>query len=74
MVYTTNAVEGYHRQLRKVTKTKTAYPTDESLIKIIYLATMDISKKWNMPVREWKSCISQFAIYFSDRLKADLAI
>lgn len=74
MIYTTNTVEGYHRQLRKVTKTKTAYPTDESLIKIIYLATMDISKKWNMPVREWKSCISQFAIYFSDRLKADLAI
>ena len=74
MIYTTNAVEGYHRQLRKVTKTKTAYPTDESLIKIIYLATMDISKKWNMPVREWKSCISRFAIYFSDRLKADLAI
>lgn len=66
MIYTTNTVEGYHRQLRKVTKTKTAYPTDESLIKIIYLATMDISKKWNMPVRNWKSCISQLAIYFSD--------
>lgn len=74
MIYTTNVIEGYHRQLRKVTKTKTAYPSDESLIKIVYLATMDISKKWTMPVREWKKCISQFAIYFSDRLETELAI
>jgi putative transposase len=70
--YTTNPVEAYHRQLRKVTKTKTAYPSDESLKKIIYLATMEISRKWNMPVREWKKCISQFSIYFSDRLKTEL--
>jgi putative transposase len=74
IIYTTNTVEGYHRQLRKVTKTKTAYPTDESLIKILYLATMEISKKWNMPIREWKSCISQLAIYFNDRLAGKLAI
>lgn len=74
MIYTTNVIEGYHRQLRKVTKTKTAYPSDEALIKIVYLATMDISKKWTMPVREWKKCISQFAIYFSDRLETELAI
>jgi len=59
IIYTTNTIEGYHRQLRKVTKTKTAYPTDESLKKIIYLATMEISKKWNMPQRDWKKCISQ---------------
>lgn len=74
IIYTTNTVEGYHRQLRKVTKTKTAYPTDEALVKIIYLATMEIHKKWNMPVRNWKSCISQLAIYFSDRLKTELMI
>lgn len=74
IIYTTNTVEGYHRQLRKVTKTKTAYPTDESLIKILYLVTMEISKKWNMPIREWKSCISQLAIYFNDRLAGKLAI
>lgn len=72
IIYTTNPVEAYHRQLRKVTKTKTAYPSDESLKKIIYLATMEISRKWNMPVREWKKCISQFSIYFSDRLKTEL--
>lgn len=74
LIYTTNAIEAYHRQLRKVTKTKTAYPSDEALIKIVYLATMDISRKWNMPVRNWKQCISQFAIYFSDRLESELAI
>lgn len=74
IIYTTNTVEGYHRQLRKVTKTKTAYPTDESLIKMIYLATSDISQKWTMPLRDWTKCISQFAIYFSDRLKLDLAV
>jgi Transposase and inactivated derivatives len=74
LIYTTNAIEGYHRQLRKVTKTKTTYPSDEALTKIIYLATMDISKKWNMPIRDWKQCISQFAIYFSDRLASELAI
>jgi putative transposase len=44
LIYTTNFIEGYHRQLRKVTKTKTAYPSDEALVKILYLATVDISK------------------------------
>lgn len=74
IIYTTNTIEGYHRQLRKVTKTKTAYPSDESLKKIIYLATMEVQKKWSMPLREWKQCVSQFHIYFSDRLKVDLVI
>ena len=74
IIYTTNTIEGYHRQLRKVTKTKTAYPSDESLKKIIYLSTMEVSKKWNMPLKEWKQCVSQFHIYFSDRLKVELAL
>ena len=74
MIYTTNIIEGYHRQLRKVTKTKTAFPSDEALKKIIYLATVDVSRKWNMPLRDWKQCISQFGIYFSDRLKGELAL
>lgn len=72
IIYTTNIIEGYHRQLRKVTKTKTAYPTDDALRKIIYLATMEAAKKWTMPVKEWKSCISQLAIHFSDRLEPKL--
>ena len=74
VIYTTNTIEGYHRQLRKVTKTKSAYPSDEALKKIIYLATTEAAKKWNMPLREWKKCISQFNIYFSDRLSHELAI
>jgi len=73
IIYTTNIIEGYHRQLRKVTKTKTAYPSDEALIKIIYLATTDAARKWTMPIRDWKDHFSQFIIYFGDRLKIDLA-
>jgi len=68
IIYTTNTVEGYHRQLRKVTKTKNAYPTDDALRKVIYLATMEASKKWTMPIKEWKSCLSQLAIHFEDRI------
>lgn len=74
LIYTTNIVESYHRQLRKVTKSKTAYPTDDALRKIIYLATMEISKKWTMPIRDWSSCISQFVIQFSDRLPMNLVV
>lgn len=74
MIYTTNIIEGYHRQLRKVTKTKTAYPSDDSLRKIIYLATTEIAKKWTMPIRSWTECISQLAIYFEDRLKPELSL
>lgn len=74
ILYTTNTIEGYHRQLRKVTKTKTAFPTDDSLIKIIYLATTDIAKKWTMPIRDWTQCISQFLIYFGDRLNHELSL
>lgn len=74
IIYTTNVIEGYHRQLRKVTKTKTAYPTDDALKKIIYLATVEASKKWTMPIKEWKKCISQFAIHFGDRLQSELGI
>lgn len=68
IIYTTNLVESYHRQLRKVTKTKTAYPTDDALRKILYLATEEASKKWTMPIREWHNCLGQFMIYFEDRL------
>lgn len=72
IIYTTNVIEGYHRQLRKVTKTKTSYPTDEALKKIIYLATIEATKKWTMPIRGWKSCISQFAIHFEERLGPEI--
>lgn len=70
LIYTTNTVEGYHRQLRKVTKGKTSYPNDESLRKIIYLATMDITEKWTSPVKDWGKYLLQFEIRFGDRLGA----
>ena len=68
IIYTTNAVEGFHRMLRKITKTKTSYPTDESLKKSIYLSIMEISKKWSMPIQDWGIIIGQLSIYFEDRL------
>ena len=74
LIYTTNAIEGYHRQLRKVTKTKSTYPSDDALRKVIYLATLDISRKWTMPIRDWGICLSQLAIYFEDRLPTTLMI
>ncbi|MDP2790852.1 MAG: transposase, partial [Rectinemataceae bacterium] len=74
LIYTTNIVEGYHRQLRKVTKTKNAYPTDDSLRKIIYLATNDLARKWTMPIRDWAKCLSQFVIQFEDRIPTNIAI
>jgi putative transposase len=70
LIYTTNAVEGFHRMLRKITKTKTSYPTDESLKKSIYLSITEISKKWNMPVRDWGIITGQLSIYFEDRIKS----
>lgn len=73
IIYTTNIIEGYHRQLRTVTSTKTAYPTDEALKKIIYLATLDAAKKWTMPLKNWKECISQLLIYFEDRIPEGVA-
>jgi putative transposase len=67
LIYTTNAVEGFHRMLRKFTKTKTNFPTDDSLRKSIYLSVKEISKKWNQPVRDWGIIIGQFMMYYEDR-------
>ena len=68
MMYTTNAIESLHMQLRKVSKTKTVFPTDESLMKILYLATIGVSKKWTIPVRDWVLILGQLQIHFEDRL------
>jgi len=67
LIYTTNAVEGFHRMLRKFTKTKTVYPTDDSVKKSIYLSIQEIAKKWSMPVRDWGIIIGQLMIFFDDR-------
>ncbi len=67
IIYTTNAVEGFHRMLRKYTKTKTTYPTDEAVRKSVYLSIQEITKKWSMPVRDWGIIIGQLMIFFEDR-------
>lgn len=67
LIYTTNAVEGFHRMLRKYTKTKTTYPTDEAVRKSVYLSIQEITKKWSMPVRNWGTIIGQLMIFFEDR-------
>lgn len=68
IIYTTNAVEAVHRQLRKVTKNRASFPNDDALTKILFLAIRDISKKWTMPVQNWALTISQLSIIFEGRL------
>ena len=62
IIYTTNAVEGFHRQVRKVTKTKGAFTNDMSLLKLVYLATKNIEKIWTAPLHNWSLTIQQFYI------------
>lgn len=69
VIYTTNAVEGLHRQFRKVTKTTTIFPHDEALKKLLWLAQKDISKKWTAPIRNWGMILPQLAILFPDKIK-----
>lgn len=72
IIYTTNAVEGFHRQVRKVTKTKGAFPNDMALMKLIYLVVENISKKWTMPIQNWGLTVQQLSIKFGDRMKTEL--
>ena len=69
IIYTTNAVESLHRQLRKVTKTTSVFPHDESLKKLLWLAQNDITKKWYQPIPNWGKIISQFSIMFPERVE-----
>ena len=73
LIYTTNAVEGFHRMLRKYTKTKTIYPTDDAVRKSVYLSIMEISKKWSMPIRDWGIIIGQLLVFFEGRLQPQQA-
>ena len=68
VIYTTNIIESVHRQFRKLTKTKGAFPNENSLMKLLYLGIKNASKKWTMPVRNWSLTISQLAIFFEGRL------
>ena len=67
LIYTTNTVEGYHRQVRKVTKTKGVFTSDDSLVKLVYLAYRNIRKKWTMPLANWSLIAQQLCIRFGDR-------
>ena len=67
LIYTTNAIEGFNRQLRKVTKNKAVFPNDDALRKTLYLTTRDITEKWSMPYRDWGETYGQFIIEFGDR-------
>jgi transposase-like protein len=68
LIYTTNAIENFNRQLRKVTKTKSAFVSDDALMKILYLTTMNIVDKWTMPIQNWGSILDNLMIFFGDRV------
>ena len=68
LIYTTNAIEGFNRQLRKVTKSKSVFPTDNSLFKMLYLAMIDITKKWTGRRQDWSAIHAQMAVYYADRI------
>jgi putative transposase len=68
LIYTNNNIEGYNRQLRKVTKNKASFPTEQAVRKLLYLANVHITKKWTRPILDWPSILNQLAIRFEDRI------
>jgi transposase-like protein len=72
IIYTTNAIENFNRQLRKVTKTKSAFVSDDALLKQLYLVTMQVTDKWTMAIRDWGSILMHLSIYFGDRVNIRL--
>ena len=68
LIYTTNTIEGFNRQLKKVTKAKSVFPNDDSLFKMLYLAMKDISKKWTGRRQDWSRIYAQLVIYYGDRI------
>jgi len=68
VIYTTNAIESVNMSLRKVTKNRGSFPNDAAMLKLLYLALQNISKKWTMLIRNWKSALNQFTIIFEDRM------
>ena len=66
-IYTTNAIESINHSLRKIIKNRGAFPTDEAIIKILYLALRNVSKRWTMPIRNWKAALNMFAVKFEER-------
>jgi len=73
LIYTTNALEGFNRQVRKFTKVRVIYPTDEALNKCVYLDTMEIMEKWTQPIHGWSNTLTELTITFEEQLKDNLA-
>jgi putative transposase len=71
-MYTTNIIEGFHRQVRKVTKTKGAFTSDIALLKLVYLATMNVVEKWSNPINNWGPIASKLYIIFGERANIDI--
>jgi len=70
VIYTTNAIESVNMSLRKIIKNRGSFPTDEAVLKLLYLALQNISRKWTMPIKQWKAALNRFAILFEDRMPA----
>ncbi len=68
VIYTTNAIESLNMSLRKITKNRGSFPSDEALLKLFYSAIQNISKKWTMPIRDWKAALNRFTIQFEERM------
>ena len=68
VIYTTNAIESVNMSLRKLTKNRGSFPSDEALLKLFYLALRNISQKWTMPIRDWKAALTRFTIQFEERI------
>lgn len=71
-VYTTNVIESLNFSLRKILKNRNAFPHDEAVYRLLYLGLERVSKKWTMPIRNWKAVLQQFAILFENRLPLEL--
>jgi len=72
VIYTTNAIENFNRQLRKVTKTKAAFVSDDALLKQLYLVIMQVTEKWTMPIKDWGSILTQLMVLYGERVRVAL--
>lgn len=72
IIYTTNILESFNRQIRKVTKAKSVFPTEQSVYKIMYLATRDVTRKWSMPVQNWANILNQLCIRFEEQINGKI--
>lgn len=68
VTYTTNAIESVNMSLWKIIKTRGSFPTDEAVLKLLYLALQNTTRKWTMPIKKWKAALNRFTILFEDRM------